>query len=101
MSGCFLHVSAGGAFVICWTPGLVILLPDGLLGKDSHADAYEKFCLVIAVCNSLVNPSIDSLRDAEMWRTFMWILSCACQRRAPSLTGHDELDPGRGTCRRR
>uniref|UniRef100_A0A3Q3IGM3 G-protein coupled receptors family 1 profile domain-containing protein n=1 Tax=Monopterus albus TaxID=43700 RepID=A0A3Q3IGM3_MONAL len=31
-----------GAFVICWTPGLVTLLLDGLLGKDSHANDYEK-----------------------------------------------------------
>lgn len=71
-----------GAFVICWTPGLVTLLLDGLLGKDSHANAYEKFCLVIAECNSLVNPIIYSLRDNEMRRTFKSILCCLCQRSA-------------------
>ncbi|XP_070704810.1 lysophosphatidic acid receptor 2a [Pempheris klunzingeri] len=68
-----------GAFVICWTPGLVTLLLDGLLGKASHANVYEKFCLVMAECNSLVNPIIYSLRDNEMRRTFMWILSCRRQ----------------------
>lgn len=68
-----VHASAG-AFVICWTPGLVILLLDGLLGKDSHANMYEKFCLAIAECNSLVNPIIYTLRDEEMRRTFSWIL---------------------------
>ncbi|XP_022608047.1 lysophosphatidic acid receptor 1-A-like [Seriola dumerili] len=69
-----------GAFVICWTPGLIILLLDGLLGKDSHANDYEKFCLVIAECNSLVNPIIYSLRDHEMRRTFKRILCCLCWR---------------------
>lgn len=67
------------------------LLLDGLLGKASHANAYEKFCLVIAECNSLVNPIIYSLRDDEMRRTFKWILCCPCQRsddqkREPSPT---------------
>ncbi|XP_074512499.1 lysophosphatidic acid receptor 2a isoform X1 [Sebastes fasciatus] len=69
-----------GAFVICWMPGLVTLLLDGLLGKASNANAYEKFCLVIAECNSLVNPIIYSLRDVEMRRTFKWILCCLCRR---------------------
>ncbi|XP_035037067.1 lysophosphatidic acid receptor 2a isoform X1 [Hippoglossus stenolepis] len=69
-----------GAFVICWTPGLMTLLLDGLLGRNSHANDYEKFCLVIAECNSLVNPVIYSLRDEEMRRTFKRILCCLCWR---------------------
>ncbi|XP_019949935.2 lysophosphatidic acid receptor 2a isoform X1 [Paralichthys olivaceus] len=69
-----------GAFVICWTPGLVILLLDGLLGRRSHANVYEKFCLVIAECNSLVNPIIYSLRDEEMRSTFKRIVCCLCWR---------------------
>lgn len=68
-----------GAFVICWTPGLMTLLLDGLLGKDSHANVYEKFCLVIAECNSLVNPIIYTLRDEEMRSTFKSILCCLCR----------------------
>ncbi|KAM9346105.1 lysophosphatidic acid receptor 2a [Symphorus nematophorus] len=71
-----------GAFVICWTPGLMTLLLDGLLGKASHANTYEKFCLVIAECNSLVNPIIYSLRDEDMRMTFKSILCCLCRRRA-------------------
>ncbi len=71
---------SAGAFVICWTPGLMTLLLDGLLGKASHANDYEKFCLVIAECNSLVNPIIYSLRDTEMRRTFKSILCCLCRR---------------------
>lgn len=79
LSSSTIYISAG-AFVLCWTPGLVILLLDGLLGKDSHANRYEKYCLVIAECNSLVNPIIYSLRDTEMRRTFKQILCCLCQR---------------------
>ncbi|XP_056263338.1 lysophosphatidic acid receptor 2a [Pseudoliparis swirei] len=75
-----------GAFVICWMPGLVILLLDGLLGKASHANTFEKFCLVIAECNSLINPIIYTLRDAEMRRTFKWILCCLCRRGADRQT---------------
>uniref|UniRef100_A0A1A7ZCY8 Lysophosphatidic acid receptor 2a n=1 Tax=Nothobranchius furzeri TaxID=105023 RepID=A0A1A7ZCY8_NOTFU len=71
-----------GAFVICWTPGLITLLLDGLLGKDGNANSYEKYCLVVAECNSLVNPVIYSLRDDEMRRTFKWILCRLCQRGA-------------------
>lgn len=71
-----------GAFVVCWTPGLVTLLLDGLLGKASHANSYEKYCLVIAECNSLVNPIIYSLRDQEMRRTFRCLLCCLCGRGA-------------------
>ncbi|XP_068435306.1 lysophosphatidic acid receptor 2a [Clinocottus analis] len=71
-----------GAFVICWMPGLVTLLLDGLLGKAGHANAVEKLCLAIAECNSLVNPVIYSLRDDEMRRTFRWILCCSCRRGA-------------------
>ncbi|KAM9780080.1 lysophosphatidic acid receptor 2a [Neosynchiropus ocellatus] len=81
-----------GAFVICWTPGLLTLLLDGLLGKASHANAYEKFCLVIAECNSLVNPIIYSLRDDEMRRTFKWILCCLCRRRDQRRRGPIEID---------
>lgn len=77
-----------GAFVICWTPGLMTLLLDGLLGKESHANSYEKYCLVIAECNSLVNPIIYSLRDDEMRRTFKWILCCLCRRGA-----HQQREP--------
>ncbi|XP_017280752.1 lysophosphatidic acid receptor 2a [Kryptolebias marmoratus] len=69
-----------GAFVICWTPGLITLLMDGILGKKSNANKYEKYCLVMAVCNSLVNPIIYSLRDEEMRSTFKFILCRLCHR---------------------
>lgn len=69
-----------GVFVICWTPGLMTLLLDGIMGKDSHALTYEKYCLILAECNSLVNPIIYSFRDEEMRRTFKCILCCLCRR---------------------
>ncbi|XP_056143781.1 lysophosphatidic acid receptor 2a [Lampris incognitus] len=81
-----------GAFVICWTPGLMTLLLEGVLGKDSHAHVYEKYCLVIAECNSLVNPIIYSLRDQEMQMTFKWILCCLWRR--PAGTQRRASSPG-------
>ncbi|KAM6904553.1 lysophosphatidic acid receptor 2a [Xenentodon cancila] len=76
-----------GAFVICWTPGLMTLLLEGLMREASNANTYEKFCLVIAECNSLVNPIIYSLRDDEMRRTFKWILCYLCRRCAHEQRG--------------
>ncbi|XP_037331609.2 lysophosphatidic acid receptor 2a isoform X1 [Pungitius pungitius] len=82
-----------GAFVICWMPGLLTLLLDGLLGEASHANAYEKFCLVIAECNSLVNPIIYSLRDDEMRHTFKWILCCLCGSGAERPPAENDSPP--------
>ncbi|KAJ8264167.1 hypothetical protein GJAV_G00145970 [Gymnothorax javanicus] len=69
-----------GAFVICWTPGLVVLLLDGLNCEQCKVLKYEKYCLVLAECNSLVNPIIYSYRDNDMRRTFKRILCCLCRR---------------------
>ncbi|KAG9279001.1 lysophosphatidic acid receptor 2a [Astyanax mexicanus] len=69
-----------GAFVICWTPGLVILLLDGLNCSECQVLKYEKYCLVLAECNSLVNPIIYSCRDKEMRKTFKRILCFLCRR---------------------
>ncbi|XP_061839806.1 lysophosphatidic acid receptor 2b [Nerophis lumbriciformis] len=65
-----------GWFVICWTPGLVVLLLDGLGCDKCKVLRYEKYCLVLAECNSLVNPIIYSFRDKDMRRTFREILCC-------------------------
>ncbi|KAK7167273.1 hypothetical protein R3I94_001612 [Phoxinus phoxinus] len=63
-----------GTFVICWTPGLVILLLDGLSCSQCEVLKYEKYCLVLAECNSLVNPIIYSFRDKDMRNTYKRIL---------------------------
>lgn len=91
-----VHASTG-AFVVCWTPGLVTLLLDGLLGKDSHANTYEKFCLVMAECNSLVNPIIYTLRDEELRRTFRWILCSLCRRNGQREVSPIEFAPAPNT----
>ncbi|XP_068455652.1 lysophosphatidic acid receptor 2-like [Clinocottus analis] len=70
-----------GCFVLCWTPGLVILLLDGLGCDSCQVLKYEKYFLVLAECNSLVNPVIYSFRDRDMRRTFKEILCFLCRRR--------------------
>ncbi|GLD74998.1 lysophosphatidic acid receptor 2-like protein [Lates japonicus] len=69
-----------GCFVICWTPGLVVLLLDGLGCEQCMVLRYEKYCLVLAECNSFVNPIIYSFRDKDMRSTFKQILCCLCRR---------------------
>ncbi|KAK7929400.1 hypothetical protein WMY93_005795 [Mugilogobius chulae] len=70
-----------GCFVLCWTPGLVLLLLDGLGCEACKVLRYEKYCLVLAECNSFVNPIIYSFRDADMRRTFRELMCCLCRRR--------------------
>ncbi|KAM9454463.1 lysophosphatidic acid receptor 2b isoform 1-T3 [Clarias gariepinus] len=72
-----------GCFVVCWTPGLVLLLLDGV-GCNCGVLKVEKFCLVLAELNSLINPIIYSYRDQDMRRTFKRILCCLCRRRGQS-----------------
>ncbi|KAK5873316.1 hypothetical protein PBY51_018366 [Eleginops maclovinus] len=69
-----------GCFVVCWTPGLVVLLLDGLGCDKCQVLRYEKYCLVLAECNSFVNPIIYSFRDKDMRRTFKEILCFLCRR---------------------
>lgn len=78
-----------GCFVLCWTPGLVLLLLDGLGCDSCNVLRYEKYCLVLAECNSFVNPIIYSFRDKDMRRTFRDLLCCLCRRRAdrPDASG--------------
>lgn len=69
-----------GAFVVCWTPGQVVLLLDGLDCKTCNVLAVEKYFLLLAEANSLVNAVVYSCRDAEMRRTFRRLLCCMCLR---------------------
>lgn len=62
------------AFVICWTPGLVVLLLDGVDCVTCNVLAVEKYFLLLAEINSVVNPIVYSYRDTEMRNTFRQIL---------------------------
>ncbi|XP_013871277.1 lysophosphatidic acid receptor 2b isoform X1 [Austrofundulus limnaeus] len=70
-----------GLFVICWTPGLVLLLLDGLDCDSCRVLDFEKYFLVLAECNSFVNPIVYCFRDSDMRRTFEEILCCLCKRK--------------------
>ncbi|KAL4829716.1 hypothetical protein H8958_007699 [Nasalis larvatus] len=64
-----------GAFIICWTPGLALLLLD-VCCPQCDMLAYEKFFLLVAEFNSVMNPIIYSYCDKEMSATFRQILCC-------------------------
>uniref|UniRef100_A0A2K5DUR3 Lysophosphatidic acid receptor 1 n=1 Tax=Aotus nancymaae TaxID=37293 RepID=A0A2K5DUR3_AOTNA len=66
-----------GAFIICWTSGLVWLILDMCYPQCSML-AYEKFFLLLAEFNSAMNPIIYSYHDKEMSATFRQILCCQC-----------------------
>lgn len=68
------------AFVICWTPGQVILLLDGLGCKSCDVLTVEKYFLLLAEINSVINPIVYSYRDNEMRATFKQILCLCCNR---------------------
>ncbi|KAJ8007504.1 hypothetical protein DPEC_G00118180 [Dallia pectoralis] len=70
-----------GAFIICWTPGLVLLLLDVCCISCNVLD-FEKFFLLLAEFNSAMNPIIYSYRDKEMSATFRQILCCQRQENA-------------------
>lgn len=74
----FYSAASSGAFIICWTPGLVILLLD-VFCSSCNVLTYEKFFLLLAEFNSAMNPIIYSYRDKEMSATFRQILCCQRQ----------------------
>ncbi|XP_012737236.2 lysophosphatidic acid receptor 2b [Fundulus heteroclitus] len=71
-----------GLFVLCWTPGLVLLMLDGLDCEKCNVLQYEKYFLVLAECNSFVNPIVYCFRDKDMRRSFKELLCCLCPRRS-------------------
>lgn len=64
-----------GAFVFCWTPGLVVLLVDGLC-TSCKVMKLKRWLLLLAVLNSVMNPCIYSYKDDEMWTTIKNLLRC-------------------------
>ncbi|XP_017313176.1 lysophosphatidic acid receptor 2b isoform X1 [Ictalurus punctatus] len=69
-----------GCFVVCWTPGLVLLLLDGVK-CNCGVLTVEKFVMILAELNSMMNPIIYSYRDQDMRNTFKRILCWLCFRR--------------------
>ncbi|KAF4075534.1 hypothetical protein AMELA_G00235470 [Ameiurus melas] len=69
-----------GCFVVCWTPGLVLLLLDGVK-CGCGVLSVEKFVMILAELNSMMNPLIYSYRDQDMRNTFKRILCYLCLRR--------------------
>ncbi|XP_061738980.1 lysophosphatidic acid receptor 3 [Nerophis ophidion] len=65
-----------GAFVVCWTPGLVVLLLDGLHCTSCKVMKLKRWLLLLAVLNSVMNPCIYSYKDQEMWTTLKNLLRC-------------------------
>ncbi|CAG5864445.1 lysophosphatidic acid receptor 3 [Menidia menidia] len=65
-----------GAFVFCWTPGLVVLLLDGLNCERCQVMKLKRWLLLLAVLNSVMNPCIYSYKDEEMWTTFKNLMRC-------------------------
>lgn len=62
--------------MICWTPGLVVLLLDGLHCVQCEVMRFKRWLLLMAVLNSVMNPCIYSYKDEEMWTTFKNLLRC-------------------------
>ncbi|XP_037530535.1 lysophosphatidic acid receptor 3 [Nematolebias whitei] len=89
-----------GAFVICWTPGLVVLLMDGLNCHSCNVMKLKRWLLLLAVANSVMNPCIYSYKDEEMWITFKNLLRCICngtRRQRSSKANARPLNSGHDT----
>ncbi|KAK7126985.1 hypothetical protein R3I94_018232 [Phoxinus phoxinus] len=88
-----------GAFVICWTPGLVVLLLDGLKCDGCKVLQFKRWLLLLAVLNSVINPIIYSYRDEEMWTTIKNLMCCVRggTRRQRSSKANIQRGSGRET----
>ncbi|XP_043078311.1 lysophosphatidic acid receptor 3 [Puntigrus tetrazona] len=88
-----------GAFVICWTPGLVVLLLDGLKCEQCDVLTFKRWLLLLAVLNSVMNPIIYSYRDNEMWTTIKNLMRCVLSgtRRQRSSKANIQRDSARDT----
>ncbi|XP_041073607.1 lysophosphatidic acid receptor 3-like [Polyodon spathula] len=88
-----------GVFVICWTPGLVVLLLDGLHCSSCGLLDVKQWFLQLAMLNSIINPIIYSYKDEEMRNTFWNMISCGINRGRISRTNSRALsiEPIRST----
>ncbi|ELW65381.1 Lysophosphatidic acid receptor 3 [Tupaia chinensis] len=70
-----------GAFVVCWTPGLVVLLLDGLNCTQCDVQHVKRWFLLLALLNSVVNPIIYSYKDEDMYGTMKKMICCFSQEK--------------------
>ena len=74
------------AFIVTWTPYSVLVVINGLLGKqsaDKHIpDILWQFSYYLCYINSTVNPVLYALCNAAFRRTYVRILSCKWGSRA-------------------
>uniref|UniRef100_A0A2K6KK51 Lysophosphatidic acid receptor 3 n=1 Tax=Rhinopithecus bieti TaxID=61621 RepID=A0A2K6KK51_RHIBE len=68
-----------GAFVVCWTPGLVVLLLDGLNCRQCGVQHVKRWFLLLALLNSVMNPIIYSYKDEDMYGTMKKMICCFSQ----------------------
>lgn len=97
---CLVFFCFAGAFVICWTPGLVVLLMDGLNCQTCSVMLLKRWLLLLAVLNSVMNPCIYSYKDEEMWATFKNLLRCignGTRRQRSSRANSRPLSSGQDT----
>lgn len=71
-----------GAFIVCWTPGLVVLLLDGLNCTRCEVQNVKRWFLLLALLNSLMNPIIYSYKDDEMSNTMRRMICCSFEERS-------------------
>uniref|UniRef100_UPI00398E9164 lysophosphatidic acid receptor 3 n=1 Tax=Pristiophorus japonicus TaxID=55135 RepID=UPI00398E9164 len=63
-----------GAFIFCWTPGLVVVLLDAISCDRCDVLSVKKWVLLLALTNSLMNPIIYSYKDREIWKSIKQML---------------------------
>lgn len=73
-----------GAFVVCWTPGLVVLLLDGLNCTQCSLQHVKRWFLLLALLNSLMNPVIYSYKDEDMYSTMKKMICCLSPEKNPN-----------------
>lgn len=78
-----LPFSPSGAFIVCWTPGLVVLLLDGLNCTQCNVQHVKRWFLLLALLNSAMNPIIYSYKDEDMYSTMKRMIFCFLQERNP------------------
>ncbi|XP_038649564.1 lysophosphatidic acid receptor 3 [Scyliorhinus canicula] len=71
-------VTVLGAFIFCWTPGLMVVFLDGVNCTSCKVLAAKIWVLLLALTNSLMNPIIYSYKDPEMWHVIRRMLLGGC-----------------------